>query len=400
MINNITKIVDNFQQRAFELREYIHENPELSGAEFNTSQFITQFLKTQNIEILDFHLQTGVIGLLDTHKPGKTLMIRADIDALPVEEKTNLPYSSKHKGISHSCGHDIHSAVLLSVAHVLNRLRNDLNGKVIFLFQPSEENLKGARNIIAQGILTSLKPNLIIATHTWPNLPSGKIGLLKKEFMASSDLLSITITGKGGHGAHPEDCVDPILISSHVIIALQSIISRNISPLESAVLTIGQINSGSAPNIIPESVQLSGTIRTFNSATREKIIDNIFLLTKEISKSMGGNAQIEITKGTPALENNSQIISWIEQSAKKILGDENVVYLQQPSLGSEDFSEYLQHIPGAMFRIGTSNEDSRSLLSLHHPSIIFDNHSIIVGVKTIAQFAYDYLKDSSLYFNE
>lgn len=394
MKKNIQNMIDLFQNEIFQIHQYLHKNPELSGQEYNTSNFIRQYLQKENIRIIDFNMETGVIGLLETNHPGKTLMLRADIDALPLTENTGLPFTSNNIGVSHSCGHDIHMTILLTVAHILNKIRKDLNGKIIFLFQPSEENLSGAKNLIEKGLLEYLKPDIIIGHHTWPNLESGKIGLIKKEFMASSDIFTININGKGGHGAHPEECVDPILISCYLINALQSIISRNVDPLESAVLTIGQLNSGTAPNIIPNSVTLRGTIRTLNKGTREKIIDKISTISCEVSKAMGGTAKIIIEKGTPCLENSPQIVEWIENSAKKILGDENIMYLPKPSMGSEDFAEYLQYIPGAMFRIGTCNTDPKSKLSLHNPSLIFDEKSILTGAKTIAQFSFDYLNNN------
>ena len=391
MKNEINILCDKYYNEFVNIREYLHSNPELSSLEFNTTKFIKEKLKDYGVEILDYSLKTGVIGIINRDKEGSTIALRSDIDALPLEECTGLKYESKFKGISHSCGHDIHMSSLLLTSKILSELKDKINGRVIFIFQPAEENLKGSNEIINTNFLKDLNINYILAQHTWPFLESGKIGLLKKEFMASSDFLKIEIIGKAGHGAHPEDCIDPIVISANIITALQNIISRKISPLEGAVLTIGKITGGSAPNIIPDRVYLEGTIRTTNNNVREKIFNDIKTIVYNISKAMGAESKVEIVEGVPALNNDESIVKKLETSSKSILGTENVVYLEKPSMGSEDFSNYLKFIPGAMFRLGTKNQNKLSELGLHNPSVIFDTNSIFVGAKVMSKFILDYL---------
>lgn len=388
----ILDIIDKNKDDFIKIREYLHEYPELSNQEFKTTEFITNKLTSWGYEIEDTNLETGVIAKLCKENNKEFIAIRSDIDALPIKEKTGLSYCSKIENVSHSCGHDIHMSTLLLVAKILSELKDELNINVLFIFQPAEESLGGSDRIVDTGIFEKYDIKQIIGAHSWPFLESGKIGLLKKEFMASSDLFEIKILAKGGHGAHPEDCIDPVVIAANIILTLQTIISRSIAPLDSGVITIGKIEGGNAPNVIADEIVLSGTIRSVNNEIRSKIKNEIKNISENVSIAMGARAEVNFIDGVAALVNTPKVVERIEESAKNIIGEENVVYLAKPSMGSEDFSRYLEIVPGAMFRIGTANDDENSRLGLHNSKNIFDTNAIFAGGKVISSYILENFK--------
>ncbi|WP_081831651.1 M20 family metallopeptidase [Geomicrobium sp. JCM 19038] len=277
--------------------------------------------------------------------------MRADLDALPIQEETGLPYRSQHKDVMHACGHDIHATVVLGSAIVLQGLREQMSGTIKFLFQPAEEILEGAKSLIAAGVLSSPEVDALMGVHTWPDLPVGTVGLKRGAMTAASDFITIEVKGKSGHAAHPEDTVDPIVIAGHLLSALQTIVSRELSPLRPAVLTIGRINGGQAPNSIPERVELSGMIRSLDEESRAKIIRSTKRICEHTAKTFNGRASVEVKQATSTVSNDPEMTEHFFDCATRVLGKERVVRLEEPSLGSEDFAYYLAEKPGVFFAL-------------------------------------------------
>ena len=391
-VDTILKLIDNNKNEFIKIREHLHKYPELGENEYKTTEFLKKHLINWGYEILDFGMDTGVFAILNKDLSENLIAIRSDIDALPLKEETLLPYASINDGIAHCCGHDIHMSGVLLTAKLLANLKNEINGSILFIFQPAEETLSGSKNVIKSGIFNKYMPKEIIATHTWPYLESGKIGLLKKEFMASSDNFNIKVIGSGGHGAHPEDCVDPVVASAYIITSIQTIISRYIEPLDNVVISIGKIYGGNAVNIIPNEVSFEGSIRTTNNITRKKVHKKLTDISKQIAAGFGAKAEVSIFPGPPAVVNNPEIVEKIEEAGIKILGKDNVVYLEKPSMGSEDFAEYLQIMPGALFRTGTSNSDPNSKLGLHNSKVVFDTDSLFTTAKVMSLYVLNYFE--------
>ena len=280
-MSKVNELIQQYTSDAIEIRRHIHRHPELSMEEKNTTEFISQQLLKYGIEISDIPFKSGVLGILKGGEDGHTILLRADIDALPMVEKSGLPFASENTGVCHSCGHDIHTTALLLAARVLSSLRDELKGTVLFLFQPAEERLSGSQMVIDSGVFEKYHPDFAVGLHCWPDIPAGTIGIRRGSFMASSDTVKLTIRGKGGHGAHPHKSIDPVMTSAYILTELQTIISRTIAPLDSAVLTIGKITGGTAANIIPDEVVMEGTVRTVSKETRALMEETLELYDQE-----------------------------------------------------------------------------------------------------------------------
>jgi amidohydrolase/hippurate hydrolase len=390
---DIFKLSHEIETEIIKIRRHLHQYPELSLEEFKTTEYLEDELnKIPGISISREGLKTGIIAVIKGKNEGKTIALRADMDALPIKENTNLNFASKNDGIMHACGHDIHTAILLGTAKILSQFKDQIDGTIKFFFQPAEEKLAGAKSIIKAGGLENPEVDAIIGVHTWPNLPGGTIGIKKGSFMASADEIKIKIRGKGGHAAHPEDCIDPIIIAAHILTKIQTIVSRETSPLDPLVITFGTINAGTASNIIPDEVIMTGTVRTVNHETHDKIFSKLERIVVHTAISMGGAAELEVNIGTPPLIADEKIVDLIDESAASVIGKANVKYLREPSMGGEDFAFYLEKIPGALIRVGTSNNNQKSKISLHNASIIFDEKAIITGIKVMSKTALNYLK--------
>lgn len=387
---NILKLVNEYTEDAIAVRRELHQNPELSGKEVETTQLIRRELERYEVHILETNLKTGLIAAVGKKNSEKVLALRADIDALPMTEQSGLAFASKREGCCHSCGHDIHTAALLSCARVLKKMEDKIDGMVLFIFQPSEEGLSGAISVCDTGIFKEYQPQLIVGLHTWPDLPVGTVGVKKGSIMAAADSLKITVSGKGGHAAHPHKTVDPIMVSGYLITALQSVISRNVAPLDNAVITIGKMSAGTAVNIIPESVIMEGCVRTADPNVQVMIENRLKTLLPSIAEGFGAVCAVEYTKGVPAVVNDSAAVDLLKYSAQKAISPSNVIQLDKPSMGSEDFANYLKLMPGALFRIGTGNADPNSHVALHNAQIIFDEKAIAVGAHVMSQFALDF----------
>ena len=371
-MNNITEKIRQYTSEAIGLRRDLHRHPELAMRETRTTQLIREQLQAYGIPLIpDLDLPSGTAALLEGGKPGKTLLLRADIDALPVKEASGLPFASQEVGVCHSCGHDIHITALLLCARVLSEMRDSLHGRVIFLFQPGEETGEGASAVLRSGLLDRYPPDLAVGAHCWPDLPGGTVGLRKGGFMASSDTFRIQVIGRGGHGAHPHKSIDPIVAASYLVTQLQTIVSRTVAPLDSAVVTVGKFTAGTAANVIPDQAVLEGTVRT---------------------AAMGAQCQVDYQRGIPALVCDAVAIDQLEAAAIQQLGQDKVRFLAQPSMGSEDFARYLERAPGAMFRIGTACDAPASHLPLHNAAIQFDEQAIPTGAAVFSQLAVNFLR--------
>ena len=338
-------------------RRYLHAHPELSYNEINTARFVAQTLREIGITPQEGIAGTGVLALIEGKNPFKKIIaLRADMDALPIHEANETPYRSQNPGVMHACGHDVHTTSLLGTAQILYRIKDQFEGTVKLLFQPGEEkNPGGASLMIRDGALKNPVPSGIIGQHVMPLLPVGTIGFREGMYMASSDEIYIKVIGKGGHAAAPEFIIDPVLIASHIIVALQQVISRNANPRQATVLSFGKIVAEGATNIIPNEVNIAGTFRALNETWRKEALTKIEKIASGVAEGMGGRCEVTISHGYPYLENNPQLTRRIRRAAEEYVGASHVVDLDL-TLGSEDFAYYSHVVPASFYRLGTRNE--------------------------------------------
>lgn len=363
------------------IRRHLHQHPELSFEENQTAEFIEQTLNSYGINT-ERRCTTGVIAILEGALPGqKVVALRADIDALPIQEISNQSYKSKQPGVMHACGHDVHTASLITVARILQETRSEWGGKVKIIFQPAEEKFPGGASLlIKEGILENPTPDIILAQHVFPELEAGTLGFRSGPFMASADELYITVHGKGGHGAMPHYTRDTILIASHIVIALQQVVSRNNNPLTPTVLTLGKIQStGGATNIIPGEVKLEGTFRTFDEVWRKEAKSIIKNICQGVAESMGGRAEVDIKDGYPVLFNDQSVTSQLKNLAIDWLGANHVVELPMRTT-AEDFAYYSQVMPACFYRLGTSKPGHIGEKRVHTPDFDIDEDALLTGV--------------------
>lgn len=387
LLTTIKSLSEKYSQHVVEMRRHLHANPELSYQEFNTAKYVAKQLHSLGIESTEV-AGTGLMAEIKGKNPSKrTIALRADMDALPISETNNVPYKSKNPGVMHACGHDVHTSSLLGTAKILNEVKNQFEGTVRFLFQPGEEkNPGGASYMIRDGVLENPRPTTIIGQHVFPLLPAGKIGFREGMYMASADEIYLKVIGKGGHGAAPDLCIDPIVISSHIIIALQQVISRNANPRQPTVLTFGNIIGKGATNIIPNEVNIAGTFRTMNEEWRESGLKKIKKMAESIAEGMGGQCEVEISRGYPFLENNPELTRRIKAAAIDYVGQENVVDIDI-TLGSEDFAYYSHVIPASFYRLGTRNESKGITSYVHTPTFDIDEDALKIGPGLMAWMA-------------
>lgn len=388
LLSTFQKLSKQYAQEVIAFRRHLHANPELSYQEFNTANYITQKLKEFGLHPQKGIANTGVVVLIEGKNPSKKIIaLRADIDALPITEANEIDYKSKNNGVMHACGHDVHSASLLGTAKILNETKSQWEGTVKLIFQPGEEkNPGGASIMIKEGVLQNPSPTSIIGQHVFPLLPVGKIGFREGKYMASSDEIYLKVIGKGGHGAAPELTIDPVVIASHIIIALQQVISRNASPKQPTVLTFGKITAMGATNIIPNEVNIAGTFRTLDEIWRADGLKKIKKMAESIAEGMGGKCEVDIHHGYPCLENNPELTKAIRTAAVQYVGVENVVDIEQ-TLGSEDFAYYSQVIPASFYRLGTRNEAKGITSYVHTPTFNIDEDALKIGPGLMAWMA-------------
>ncbi len=354
-----------------ELRRDFHMHPELGFKEIRTANIIARELTNLGLEVKTGVGQTGVVALIEGKSPGPVVLLRFDMDALPIMEQTGAAYASINPGVMHACGHDGHVAIGLTVARLLNSHRNEFNGTIKLMFQPAEEGLGGAEHMIADGILHEPQPQVALSMHVWNEKPVGWIGIVPGPVMAAADTFEIKITGKGGHGAVPNLCHDPVLAASQAVNLLQSIVSRNVSPLKSAVITVASIHGGEAFNVIPTEVVLRGTIRSFESAIRDLVIQRIHQVVENTVMALECEASIEIKSITPAVVNHAAITQRVQKIAGQVLPDD-LIDTHTITMGSEDMAYVLQQVPGCYIFVGSANAEKNLNAAHHHPQFDFD----------------------------
>lgn len=378
-----------------DIRRDLHMYPELSLQEKRTSQVIKNCLKEMGIEYVSYEGQNAVVGIIRGSKEGKTVAIRADMDALPLQEKNMTSYKSKTDGVMHACGHDAHITILLGTARVLNEIKDELNGNIKLLFQPAEETVGGAEDMIKAGCMENPRVDYVIGLHVMPYLPCGMIETKFGALNGASDRVEITIKGNASHGAYPELGTDAIAIAGHVITALQDITSRKVSPLDSVVLTLGTINGGTKNNIIADEVKLGGILRTVNPSTRESVKKRIKRIVEGICTSFEGEGLVEIVKGYEPLINDNEVVDVIISTAKDVLGEKSYVFKEKPSLGVEDFSYFINASKGAFYHLGCGNAEKNIIAPLHNYNFDIDEDCLPLGVMMHASVALELLKNKS-----
>ncbi|MDQ0968279.1 amidohydrolase [Flavobacterium sp. W4I14] len=385
--NKIQELAANIFNDVVGYRQHIHANPELSFKEFETSLFIKDKLKKWGIEYTDC-ANTGVVGLIKGNLPSdKVIALRADMDALPIHEANDKPYRSKNHGVMHACGHDVHTSSLLGTAHILNQMKDEFGGTIKLIFQPAEELLPGGASImIKEGVLENPKPDYIVGQHVMPLIDAGKVGFRSGIYMASTDELYVTVTGKGGHGAQPHQNIDPVLIASHIIIALQQIVSRNADPRTPSVLSFGKVNANGATNIIPNEVKIEGTFRTLDENWRDEAHKHMKKMAEGIAESMGGSCDFDIHRGYPFLINEEKLTANARAFAEEFLGKENVVDLDI-WMAAEDFSFYSQVTDACFYRLGTGNAAKDTQYSVHTPRFDIDEDALKISTGLMAYIA-------------
>ena len=377
------------------LRRDFHMHPELGFREIRTGGIVAKELESLGIEVTKGVGKTGVVGLLEGAKPGPTLLLRFDMDALPITEETGAEYASQNRGVMHACGHDGHTAIGLTVAKILHAHRDQLNGTIKFCFQPSEEGnngeeVGGAEMMMRDGLLEVPHVDMSLSLHLWNQKPLGWLGVTKGPIMAGADIFTIRVTGRGGHGAIPDAAVDPIVAAANIVNALQTIVARNVSPLDTAVLSVTNIHGGTAFNVIPPEVRLEGTIRTFDKAVRKKIVERFENIARGVGEGLGCQVEVEIKRITPALVNNESLVAKVQETAQRVLAESDLDREYQ-TMTAEDMAFMQEQIPGCYFFVG-SNDPARHLdYGHHHPRFDFNEEALIRGSALMAAAALDVL---------
>lgn len=371
------------------VRRDIHQYPELGFQEQRTSGIVAESLQQLGYEVQRGIGQTGVVGILEGSQPGPTVMLRFDMDALPIQELSQSGYASKITGIMHACGHDGHVSMGLGLAKILSKYQSELAGTVKLVFQPAEEGLGGAFAMIADGVLEDPRPDVVFAMHLWTGVPYGKIRTAVGPTMAASSVFTLTVQGKGGHGAAPHESIDPILAAAHIVTALQSIVSRNVDPQESVVVTVGQITAGTTFNVIPDHAILKGTVRSYNNEIHHIIYRRILEMARNVSTAFRCSANMETVAIVPAVVNAVEPTEVVNAAARRIVGSENLVHSRE--MASEDMGYILEEVPGCYFFVGARNEERGYTFPHHHPQFDFDERAMVNGVATMAYAAAHYL---------
>lgn len=388
IISAIKDLSEDYYDEVLQIRRHLHSYPELSFQEFNTADFIEEQLRKMGITGVERKAGTGITFIIQGREDnGKVVAMRADIDALPIKEANQVPYKSRHEGVMHACGHDVHTASLLGAVKILLQLKDQFKGSVKVIFQPGEEKLPGGASIlINEGILENPKPARILGQHVMPHIESGKVGFRKGMYMASADEIYFTVKGKGGHAAMPEDAVDPVLITSHIIVALQQIVSRNCSPKIPSVLSFGKVRADGATNVIPDEVYVEGTFRTYDEAWRADAHNRMKTMAEGIATAMGATIDFEVKKGYPHLKNHPEYTELNIQAAKDYLGEDNVEELDL-WLAGEDFAFYSHHVDACFYRLGTRNTAKGITSGVHTPTFDIDEPSLKIGMGLFAWLA-------------
>lgn len=362
-------------------RRHLHQHPELSYKEVETTAFIKSVLEEIGGYELSYPMTTGVVATLKGGKPGKTVALRADIDALPVVEKTGLEFASLHEGCMHACGHDSHISILLGAAYLLAQMKDELPGTYKLMFQPAEENVPGgAKFYVEAGVLDDV--DVVLGQHVMPHIPAGKVGLIPGPIMASADMLNVTVRGRGGHGAMHHLTIDPITISAQIINNMQLIASRETSPLDSVVVSMCNVHSGTTHNIVPETCTIQGTIRTFRDETRKRTAQRLEQITKGVAEANNATVEWDYQWGYPPTINDERVVNTLVDLIKTHCGEEVPIPVE-PIMPAEDFAYYLQKVPGCFYFLGTGNPDKNCTYDLHNPKFRLDEDVIALGISVM-----------------
>lgn len=387
LLEKIKSLSKEYASEVVSYRRHLHANPELSYKEFNTAKYVAEKLRAFGLNPKEIATTGLIVEIKGKNPTSKSVALRADMDALPIQEANEVEYKSTVPGVMHACGHDVHTSSLLGTAKILNEIKDQFEGTVRLLFQPGEEkNPGGASYMIRDKALENPQPASILGQHVFPLLPVGKIGFREGMYMASADEIYLKVIGKGGHGAAPDLAIDPIVIASHIIIALQQVISRNANPRQPTVLTFGNIIGKGATNIIPDEVNIAGTFRAMNEAWRKEGLAKIKKMAESIAEGMGGRCEVDISMGYPYLENHPELTRRIKAAATEYVGAENVVDIDI-TLGAEDFAYYSQVIPASFYRLGTRNEQKGITSYVHTPTFNIDEDALAIGPGLMAWMA-------------
>jgi amidohydrolase len=387
----------DFLKEALELFDYtqalrrdFHRHPELGFREVRTAGVVSRELHSLGLEVTSGVAETGVVALIEGGRPGPVVLLRFDMDALPIQEETGAGYASQNPGVMHACGHDGHTAVGLTVARLLRAHRQELNGSVKLVFQPAEEGLGGAPRMIQEGVLENPRPAAALALHVWNDKPLGWVGVVPGPVMAAAETFRILVTGKGGHGAAPHLAIDPVLAASQIVVGLQSIVARNVSPLKTAVVTVAAIHGGEAFNVIPPTVELKGTIRTYEPEVRALVLERFQQVVERTAEALGCRAQVENNFLTPAVVNDLQITAGVQRLVSQVLPGATLDTSER-TMGSEDMAYMMQEVPGCYMFIGSANAEQQLDAPHHHPRFDFDEGALPRAAALMAAAAVDYL---------
>lgn len=386
IVNKIKSLADQYHNEHVAVRRHLHAHPELSFKEYETAKFVQQKLSEYNIPFRGGVADTGIVGLIEGKNSSKKVVaLRADMDALPITEANDVPYKSKNEGVMHACGHDVHTTSLLGAARILNEIKQDFEGTIKLIFQPAEERMPGGASLmIKAGVLENPKPAGIIGQHVHPIIPVGTVGFRPGMMMASTDELMVSIKGKGGHGATPHFCIDPIAITAQVLTGLQQLVSRWYNPVIPSVLTFGKIYSvGGTFNVIPNEVRLEGTFRTMDEEWRAKAHQQMAKMATGIVEALGGSCEFDINKGYPYLINDEALTLRCKNAAVEYMGKENVYDLPM-RMTAEDFAYYSQQMQGCFYRLGVANEAKGITSHVHTPTFDIDEDALKVGTGLMA----------------
>lgn len=387
----IKSIAESIEDDLVKIRRHIHENPEVGYKEYETADYICEILDQAGIHYKRNIAITGILAEIKGEKDGPTVLLRADMDALNMEEMRSWEHTSKNKGVMHACGHDGHIAWGIGAMLILKKMENKIKGTVKCIFQPAEEGGGGAKKAIEEGILENPKVDAVFGAHVWPPLDTGVIGVKYDGIMAAPAFFSIKVKGKGGHSASPHETIDPISIGAQIYMGLQTIISRSTTPTEPVVLSVTQFHSGTAHNVIPDDAVLAGSVRTVTKTMSSFMATKMEEVARGIAKANGGDIDFSFQTYYPPVINDTEMVHHLKKSASKIVGEEKIKVLQQPSMAGEDFAYYLQKVPGTFFFVGTKNEEAGIDKPLHNPYFTLDEKVLKIAAAVMAQATLDYM---------
>jgi len=392
--NKIKELAEELYPEIVRIRRHIHQHPELSYQEFETSRFVKEILDENDIPYKDGFVKTGILARIEgKQKGGKVIALRADLDALPITEETGLGFASANPGVMHACGHDAHTASLLGAVMVLNKLKDQFDGTVLFVFQPAEERAPGgAIGMLEEGVFSDIEPDLILGQHVMPGMPAGTVGFKSGKYMASSNEIYITLKGPGGHAAMPHQTTDLILVASHILVALQQIVSRHAEASTPTVLSFGKLIADGAVNVIPSQLTIEGTFRTMDEDWRQQALKRMTVMAQSIASSMGASCEFNIVEGYPVLINDDSTTSKSIEFAEAFLGRENVSELQ-PRMTAEDFAHFASRYPATFYRLGIATPGEMKAHDLHTPLFNIDERALLSGTGILSYLAIRHLMD-------